>query len=374
MVFLLKLFHIKGASMHILIRIPDGFTKPSAYSVSPNPQRLRVDKYIWAKWIFMTLAAIHFLIFSIMMQSAANAFTPFRIGTGGETGVYHPIGKLLASGITLEAKKKDSPLDGYIGVAQNSAGSIENIKGVESGLIEAGMAQADIASFAYNREKMFAGADKPSSIRAIASLYPEKFHIVVRTDAGISHFTDLKGKRISIDEEGSGTLAVMRIILQAYNLSESDLSPVYLKPMYTHGKMKNGDIQGFVSMAGAPMDAVSRLLETGVTLISLDQKETAEITRHYPYLFPGKIEAGIYPEIPTADTLEAYALLVVDEQMPNDVAYAITEALFDRRTTALLREGHPQGVAITQDTALNGVSIPLHPGAEQFYKGKGIFK
>jgi len=352
-------------------RWPERVIQPLPVIFLPLSGLLPSGSHPGPQWIFTILMVLSLLPFA---PQTAVAFTPFRIGTGGETGVYYPVGRLIASGITLKAKEKNSPLGGYVGVAQNSAGSIENIKGVESGLIEAGLAQADIASFAYNRERMFADSGQPSSVRAIASLYPEKFHIVARRDAGVSHFADLKGKRISIDEEGSGTLAVMRIILQAYNLSENDLSPVYLKPMYTHGKMKSGDIQGFVSMAGAPMDAVSRLLETGVTLISLDRQVVTEIARQYPYLFPGRIEAGTYPEIPLTDTLEVYALLVVDQKMPAEVAYAITEALFDRRTAALLREGHPQGAVIALESALNGVSIPLHPGAEQFYQEKGLLK
>lgn len=359
--------------MRIPVHMAEGLIQPSAGYVCPNDRSPSVRAYFVAAFHLIILATIPVLIFSCLVQPA-NAFTPFRIGTGGETGVYSPIGKLIASGITLKAKEKDSPLEGYIGVAQSSAGSVENIRDVESGLVEAGLAQADVASYAFNREKMFADGGKPSSIRAIASLYPEKFHIVVREDAGITNFTELKGKKISIDEEGSGTLAVMRILLQAYGMSENDFSPVYLKPMYTHGKMKNGEIQGFVSMAGVPMDAVSRLLETGVVLISLDPKVIAEVTRQYPYLFAGKIEADTYGQIPEADTLEVYALLVVDEKMPDDVAYAVTEALFDHRTMELLRTGHPQGAAIRLDTALRGVSIPLHPGAERFYREKGILK
>lgn len=339
---------------------------------SPPCRHQEAGKHIPRKSFFVILT-VTYLLLSLAPQTA-RAFQPFRIGTGGETGVYYPIGKVIASGITLKAQEKHSPLSGYIGVAQNSAGSIENIKGVEAGLIEAGLVQADIASFAYKCENIFADSAKPSSVRAIASLYPEKFHIVVRKDAGISRFEDLKGKKISVDEEGSGTLAVMRIILQSYNMSEKDLSPVYLKPIYTHEKIKNGDIQGFITMTGAPMVAVSRLIETGITLLPLDPTVTTEITQRYPYLVPGKIKGDTYPEIPDTATLEVYALLVVDEKMPDEVAYTITETLFDDRTAKLLHAGHPQGMAITLETALNGISIPLHPGAQQFYREKGLLK
>ncbi|RLB97330.1 MAG: hypothetical protein DRH90_23510, partial [Deltaproteobacteria bacterium] len=184
----------------------------------------------------------------------------FRIGTGGRTGVYYPIGKLIARGLTGDVEKKTGAetrshgLPGYIGVAQNSAGSIENTKAVAAGKIEAGLVQADVAAWAYKAEHVFAGNTKVGVVRAVASLYHEKLQIVILKDAGVQSFADLRGKRISIDELGSGTLSVMRIVLNAHRLSEKDLRPVYLKPVFTHDKMVSGELQGFVMMAGHPME------------------------------------------------------------------------------------------------------------------------
>lgn len=304
----------------------------------------------------------------------ANGFKLFRIGTGGKTGVYYPIGKLIASGITHEAQVKESALEGYIGVAQNSAGSIDNIRSVLSGDIEAGLVQADIADFAFNGKKNLVQEGRATALRAIASLYPEKFQLVVRNDAGITSFEELRGKRISVDELGSGTLAVMRIVLEAHNMTEQDLTPLYLKPVFTQEQMMNGQVQGFAMMAGAPMIAVTKLLETGITLVPIDLAVASSISRKYPYLTPGKIDAGLYPGIPETSTLEVYALIVVHEDLPEETAYAITDALFSEETLRLLSNGHPQGGSIDLKSALKGISIPLHPGAKRYYMQQGVYQ
>jgi len=314
------------------------------------------------------------LILALPLFSEAGNLNLIRIGTGGRTGVYYPIGKIIAQGLTggelVEKKGRsgENGVPGYIGVAQNSAGSIENVKKVAAGEIEAGLVQADVAVWASKADHVFSGNGNVQSIRAIASLYPEKFQIVVRRDANASSVNDLRGKRISIDEIGSGTLAAMRIVLEAHGMTENDLLPVYLKPVFTHDKMVSGDLQGFVMMAGTPMVAVSQLSSVGITLVPISTEVAARIEARYPYLVPGRIPADIYEGVPEVSTIQVHALLVVNETMDDPLAYQLTAALWSHRTLSLLKTRHPQGKSITQETALAGISIPLHPGAEKYYR------
>lgn len=302
----------------------------------------------------------------------------FRIGTGGKTGVYYPIGKLIAQGLTGVSERKDGSetlqqgVPGYIGVAQNSAGSIENVRAVTSGKTEAGLVQADVAAWAYRAEQVFAGNESVGVVRAVASLYPEKLQIVTRKDAGVRTFADLRGKRISIDEIGSGTLSVMQIVLKAHGLSEKDLQPVYLKPVFTHDKVVSGELQGFVMMAGHPMEAVLQLANIGISIVPIAQTTALQIGKQFPYLVPGEIPAGVYAGVPATPTLQVHALLVVSAALNADLVYQVTTALWRERTLALLKSGHPQGKAITLQTALKGISVPLHPGAERFYRERGM--
>ncbi len=325
--------------------------------------------------IFRTKAVLFFVVLFLIPVTFVEAedLRLFRIGTGGQTGVYYPIGKIIARGITLsdsigkavQAGKNGVP--GYIGVAQNSAGSIDNIRSIVAGEIEAGLVQADVASWAFKGDHLFKRDEQVRAVRAIASLYPEKFQIVTRRDADVQSVADLRGKRISNDEIGSGTLAVMRIVLDAHGMSENDFLSVYLKPVFTHDKIISGELDGFVMMAGTPMDAVSQLSDIGISLVPILPEIAAQIEVRYPYLVPGYIPADVYPGIPEVPTIEVHALLVVSETMDEALVYKITEALWNQRTLSMLKEGHPQGKFITPETALTGISIPLHPGAEKYY-------
>ncbi len=321
---------------------------------------------------FSRLICFLLLIFLICPSVGfAQASKLFRIGTGGKTGVYYPIGKLIAKGLTRPVNG-NTGVPGCIGVAQSSAGSVENVKTIASGETEAGLVQADIAAQAYTSSGPFAGNSSVKTIRAVASLYPEKFQIVARRDAVVRQVTDLKGKRISLDEQGSGTLAVMKIILSAHGLTENDLEPVYLKPVFTKGKMISGELQGFVMMAGTPMEAVQVLSGIGVSLVPIKRAIAEKINRQYPYLVPGSIPADVYSDVPETPTIQVHALLAVSSKMDEDYIYRITAELWNRHTLGLLQQGHGQGRSITRQTALIGISIPLHKGAKRFYREQGM--
>ena len=318
------------------------------------------------------------LLISTHIGAKQGGKTLFRIGTGGNSGVYYPIGKLIAKGLTDTTRQGTSSGDapagvpGCIAVAQNSAGSVANIRTIVSGETEAGLVQADVASMAYHTTGIFTGRPEYKKLRAIASLYPEKFHIVVRKDSGITIMDDLKGKRISLDEPGSGTLSVMRIILAQSNLSEKQMAPVYLKPVFTKDKMITGEIQGFVMMAGTPLKAVLNLSQIGITLVPIPQKTALKINKKHPYLVPGMIKANVYPGVEKTPTLQVHALLAVSADLDTNKVYQVTRELWNIRTQRLLKQGHPQGKSILLKTALKGLSIPLHDGAGQFYRVKGM--
>jgi len=324
---------------------------------------LRLEKW----FLSIVLCSIVFCLYPVWGAEDLNLF---RIGTGGKTGVYYPVGKMIAQGISNQAItiKNNESARPFLSIAQNSGGSVDNVKGVIANEIEAGLVQADVAELAFQGKSVFKDDPENGDIRAIASLYPEKFQIVVRRDAKIKNMKDLHGKRISVDEMGSGTLAVVRIVLEAYGLNEKDLDPVYLKPVFTHDKIVNGYLQGFAMMAGAPMEAVNKLLHVGISIVPVEPEVALKITQKHPYLVAGKIGAGIYTGIPETPTIQVHALLVVNKAMDEKLAYKITEALWTEQTLSLLKAGHPQGKSISPDTALTGISIPLHRGAEKYYQ------
>ncbi len=305
-----------------------------------------------------------FVIVSFPGEGFAGNDRLFRIGTGGKTGIYYPVGRLIALGLTR--------IPGIIGVAQHSAGSVENIQTLAAGDIEAGFVQADVASMAVNTSGLFSGRPAFRDIRAVASLYPEQFHLVVRNDAGIKTVNDLKGKRVSLDEAGSGSLAVAQIVLEAHGLSEKDLRPIYLKPVFTEERMMKGELQGFVLMAGSPMEAVLKLASVGIGLVPVDREVARKINKSHPFLVPGRIPAYVYPGVPETPTLEVHALMVVRKDMDPGLVYDVTARLWHPDTLELLGQGHPKGKDILLENALTGLSIPLHEGSERFYREQGM--
>jgi uncharacterized protein len=290
-----------------------------------------------------------------------------RIGTGGLLGVYYPVGKALAQGITRSAISPD-----LIAVEQTSGGSVGNLQALLAGEIEAGLVQADVAYRAMQGEEPFAGLGGAGQVRAVASLYPERLQILTRRDAGILRIQDFRGKSLSLDEVGSGTLAVMRIVLDAHGLGEKDFDPVYLKPEFTQERLATGKLQGFSLMAGTPAKAIADIFGQDHFLVPVEPEIAARISQAYPYLTAGVIPEGTYQGVPQTPTIEVHALLVVREDMDEDLVYGMTAAIWNEQTQALLREAHPQGRFVTMDSALSGVSIPLHPGAQRFYAEQGL--
>ncbi|MBP6440857.1 MAG: TAXI family TRAP transporter solute-binding subunit, partial [Caldilineaceae bacterium] len=137
-----------------------------------------------------------FLLAAALFAGQACAQQYLRIGTGGTAGTYYPIGVLMASVV--------SQPDRIVATAQSSNGSLGNVISITSGSLESGFSQADVASWAYHGSGIFEGKPRLGSLRLIANLYPESIQIVVKRGLGIKTVADLKGKRVALDEAGSG--------------------------------------------------------------------------------------------------------------------------------------------------------------------------
>jgi uncharacterized protein len=316
----------------------------------------------WIKWgivAWISLAGIS----GIPIRTAASGEMPlFRIGTGGLMGVYYPIGRALAMGFS-----STQTAAGRVAIAQTSGGSVSNVRALIQGEIDAGLVQADVAFHALKGEGPFSG-EKKSCLRAIASLYPERLQVLVRRDTHIHSIRDFKKKTVSLDESGSGTLAVMRIVLDAYGLTETDLNPVYLKPEFTIERLAQRRLDGISLMAGTPARAIADIIGSEYSLVPIDPEIAATIHQSYPYFLPGVIPAGTYPGISEIPTLEVYALLLVREDIDENLVHDLTETLWSDRTQQLLQAAHPMGHAITMPSALHGLTVALHPGALRFYR------
>ena len=306
----------------------------------------------------------------------------FRIGTGGTSGTYYPIGGLIANAISNPPGSRECDKGGSCGVpglvatAVASNGSVANINGITSGQMESGFTQSDVAYWAYTGTGVYEGKPKVGDLRLIANLYPETIHIVARKGAGITKVADLKGKRVSLDEPGSGTLVDARIILAAFGITEKDIKPEYLKPNQAGDKIRDGGLDAFFFVGGYPTGAISELASAGggIELVPVTGPEVDKMRAQYAFFAVDTVPANTYKGIGEVKTIAVGAQWVTSAKLPDALIYEVTKAMWNDNTRKLFDAGHAKGKTIQAATATAGAGIPFHPGAEKFYKEKGLLK
>jgi uncharacterized protein len=315
------------------------------------------------------------------LPAAAQEITFFRIGTGATAGTYFPIAGLIANAISNPPGSRSCADGGSCGVpglvatAVASNGSVANVAAIASGSMQSAFTQSDVAYWAFNGTGIYDGRPKVDVLRAIANLYPESFHLVVRKGSGTKTMADLKGKRVSLDEPGSGTLVDARLILAAYGLSEKDLKAEYLPAQQVADKLKEGAIDAFFNVSGWPQSAVADLAATvGIELVPIDGPEANKLLQQYSFFGADEIPDDAYKDVSGVKTVSVHALWVTSSKQPDDLIYKITAALWNPNSRKLLDSGHAKGRVIRLETATVGLGIPLHAGAEKFYKEKGLLR
>lgn len=297
----------------------------------------------------------------------------FRIGTGGTGGTYFPVGGMIANAIS---EASGTGVKGLVATAVASNGSLANINAIGAGQFEAGLTQADVAYWAWSGTGLFEGRPKVDSIRFVANLYPESVQIVVKRGSGIRSVADLKGKRVSLDEPGSGTLIDARIVLAAYGLTDRDVKPEYLKMGPAADRMRDGALDAFFTVGGWPTGAIAELASSqgGIDLLPVDGDAAQRLLRQYSFFSADVIPADAYKGSAETKTIAVGAQLVTSAKLADALVHDITKALWNDATRKMLDAGHAKGKLIRKETAVDGAGIPLHPGAERFYREAGILK
>lgn len=323
---------------------------------------------------------------SIGLAAATASFAQepqfFRIGTGGTAGTYYPIGGLIANAISSPPGSRSCEEGGSCGVpgliatALSANGSVANVNAIAGGSLESGFSQSDVATWAYEGTGIWEDREAVESLRAIANLYPETIHLVASADSGIETVADLEGKTVSLDEPGSGTLVDARIILEAYGLSEEDVDAAYLKPDQAAERMRDGAMDAFFFVGGFPAGAITELAsQDDIVIVPISGEEAKSITDEYTFFAEHTVPAGTYEGVEEdVQTLSVGAQWITSAEQPEELIYDITAALWNDNTRALLDAGHQKGKSITLETALDGIGIPLHPGAKRFYREQGLIK
>ena len=312
----------------------------------------------------------------------AQEMTFFRIGTGSAGGTYFPIGGLIANAISNPPgsrpcdKGGSCGVPGLVAIAQSTNASAHNVTAIQAGQMEAGLTGAATLYFAYHGTAKFEGKPKPK-LRVIANLFPEDLHLVLPKGKKLGSLKELEGKRVGIAQAGSGTQIAVELMLEAQGLNRDNMDEAELNNTQSAERLADGQLDGYFYAAGTPVAAMIQLDNTkGMELYSFSEAEVIESNRVVPYYVPSTIEAGTYAGVQyDVNTLAVNGTLVTSADQPTELIYEITKALWNSSTRKLLDNGHAKGKVIRLETALkglDGLDVPLHPGAEKFYREQGM--
>ncbi|MBS3907856.1 MAG: TAXI family TRAP transporter solute-binding subunit [Syntrophaceae bacterium] len=318
--------------------------------------------------LFVGVMILCLVVFvSAMRSDLAYGSRKFvSIASGWVVGVYFP----LAGALSRIAHEK---LPDIKITVESSGASVANAKLIASGDADLAILQNDIAFYALQGTKPMFDKAVPN-IRGVAALYPEACHIHARKDAKIASVRDLKGKKVAVGPLGSGTEQNAIQILEAYGLKFEDLSKVErLSAAESADYLKDGRIDAAFYTVGVGASAIvdpALMIET--LIVPIDGAEADALVKKYPFYAKDRIPAGIYKGIGDVPTVAVLAILVAKAEMEEDMVYRITKAMWEN--ISRIETAHAKGKEVKLEKALIGMPIPLHPGADKFYKEKGLKK
>jgi hypothetical protein len=293
---------------------------------------------------------------------AAPAKVFVNLATGGTAGVYYPLGGAMA-----EIFNKNIP--GMNASAQSTGASVANINLLKDGKVELALVQNDIAYYAATGTEMFKDKKVPV-IQGIASLYNETIQIVTIEGKGIKTVADLKGKRVAVGALGSGTEANARQIMEIFGVTYADIKPQYLSFGEAANGLKDGNIDAAFVTAGAPTAAIQDIAaQHKVALVGIPADKAEALIKKYPFYAKQTIKAKTYPTVMAdVQTVAVKAMLVTSEKVNADLVYKMTKAMYTNLDR--IKAAHAQGANVQKATALEGMGIKVHAGADKFFKEK----
>lgn len=286
--------------------------------------------------------------------------------TGGQAGVYYPLGVALSQvyGKAIPDAKA---------TVQATKASVENLNLLQAGRGELAFTLGDSLSDAWRGVEEAGFKTQLSKLRTVAGIYDNYIQIVANADSGIKTLADLKGKRISVGAPRSGTELNARVILKAAGMSYADFSKVeYLSFAESVELMKNRQLDVTLQSAGLGVASIRDLATSiKVVLVPIPAEVVAKTgdAAYHSSTIPANTYSGQTEAVPTAAVKN---FLVTHEGVPADVVYAMTKATFDNLDT--LVAAHSAAKGIVRAEAIKSLPVPLHPGAERYYREVGLLK
>lgn len=300
-----------------------------------------------------------------LSPAAAKATEFINILTGGTSGVYYPLG------VALSKIYADNIPDSKVQV-QSTKASVENLNLLQQGRGELGFSLGDSVKLAWEGDTEVGFKSKLDKLRGIAAIYPNYIQIVASEESGIKTLDDLKGKRVSVGAPKSGTELNARAIFAAAGMSYDDLGQVEYLPFGESVELiKNRQLDATLQSAGLGVASIRDLASSlPITVVAVPAAVADKLGA--PYV-SREIPAGTYDgQDQAVETVAVVNFLVTNDGVSDDIAYEMTKLLFENLST--LEAAHKAAAQIKLENATNGMPIPLHPGAERYYKEKGIVK
>ncbi|MCL2398915.1 MAG: TAXI family TRAP transporter solute-binding subunit [Defluviitaleaceae bacterium] len=309
--------------------------------------------------------AILLLAFSVVLLLSACEDQGVRLNmaTGGVTGTYYPFGGAMAAVINANT-------DISITVMASGA-SADNIRQIAAGDAHIAIAQNDVMHYTFTGTGIWEGHTPVTTLTTLMSLYPETVQIIVLEDSGIYSVEDLRGRRVSIGDMGSGVEANAMQILDVHGLSTADISVINLGFGPSADAMRDGQLDAFFVTAATPNSAIMELsIARNLRLLSMsDSMIQALMARHPFYTRVTVTEADGYTFVTEpVNTVAVQATLVASTNLDEQVAYDIVRALIERQADI----GHARGAYINPHNAVQSISVDFHPGARRFFQEIGV--
>ncbi len=292
------------------------------------------------------------------------------IGTGGVTGVYYPTGGAICRLVNRERKEH-----GIRCAVESTGGSVYNINTIKAGELEFGVAQSDWQYHAFNGTSKFSDNPFPD-VRAMFSVHPEPFTLIVRADSGIDSFEGLAGKRVNVGNPGSGQRATMEVVMDAFGMNMDSFA---LATEYKGSEMAkqicDDNIDAMIYTIGHPAAAIKEATTTcDVKLISVTGAPIDKLVADNPYYRVATIPGGMYAGTEgDTTTFGVGATFVTSANVSDDVAYVVAKAVLSNLGD--FRGLHPAFANLDASQMISdGLSAPLHPGAEKAYKELGLME
>ncbi len=293
------------------------------------------------------------------------------IGTGGVTGVYYPTG-----GAICRLVNRGRADHGIRCGVESTGGSVYNINAIRSGELEFGVAQSDWQFHAMNGSSQFEEQGPFEGLRAVFSVHPEPFTVVARADAGIETFDDLKGKRVNVGNPGSGQRGTMEVVMEAMGWSMDDFTLTSeLQAAEQSQALCDNNIDAMVYTVGHPSGSIQEATTAcDAVLVDVTGEVVDKLVGENPYYRKATIPGGMYrgSDEPT-ETFGVGATFVTGADVPEDVVYEVTKAVFENFDQ--FKGLHPAFADLTKEEMVgDGLSAPLHPGAERYYREAGLLE